>query len=74
MERSGTSALGVPLPFGLRRLSRCTAGGVEPRPYALTIATVDAEALFDLGISGSGAGAKTILLTNRNRKFHVNVR
>jgi hypothetical protein len=43
-------------------------------PLPLTIATVGMKALFDLGISGRGAGAKTILLTNRNRKFRVNVR
>ena len=36
-------------------------------------ATVEDEALFDVGISGSGAGAETILLTKRKRKFHVNV-
>ena len=33
--------------------------------------TVDVTALFGVGISGSGAGAETILLTKRKRKFYV---
>jgi len=35
---------------------------------------VDTEALFGVGISGSGTGAETILLTKQKREFYVNVR
>ena len=46
---------------------------VLPAPLPLTFSTVDTEALFGVGISGSGAEAETILLTKRNRKIYVNV-
>ena len=47
---------------------------VLPAPLPFIFATVDAVVLFDMGISGSGAGAETILLTPRKRKSPVNVR
>jgi hypothetical protein len=43
-------------------------------PLPLTFSTVEPKALFGVGISGSGAEAETILLTNRKRKSYVNVR
>ena len=42
-------------------------------PLPLTFSTVESEALFGVGISGSGADAETILLTKRKRKFYANV-
>ena len=41
---------------------------VSLAPLPLTISTVDIKALFGVGISGSGAEAETILLSNRKRK------
>ena len=38
-------------------------------PLPLTIATVDTEALFGVGISGSGAGAETILINETKKEF-----
>jgi hypothetical protein len=39
------------------------ASSVPLAPLPLTFSTVDTEALFGVGISGSGAEAETILLT-----------
>ncbi len=40
-------------------------------PLPLTLSTVELIALFGVGISGSGAGAETILLTTRKERFSV---
>ena len=50
------------------------ASSVPFAPLPLTFSTVDTEALFGVGISGSGTEAETILLSNRKRKSTVNVR
>ncbi len=50
------------------------ASSVPFAPLPLTFSTVDTEALFGVGISGSGTEAETILLSNRKRKSCVNVR
>jgi hypothetical protein len=44
---------------------------VRLAPLPLTVATVEPPVLFGVGISGSGTGAETILLTKRIRKFYV---
>ena len=43
------------------------ASSVPFAPLPLTFSTVDTEALFGVGISGSDAGAETIFLTKRKR-------
>ena len=49
-------------------------GRVDITENGFLVLAVDTEALFGVGISGSGTGAETILLTKRKREFYVNVR